>query len=77
MGRSDGFVKILAEAGTDRVLGAHIVGQAAGELIQEIAVLIEFGGSAEDLARTSHGHPTLSESIREAASAAWFKPIHI
>jgi dihydrolipoamide dehydrogenase len=76
MNHTDGFVKILADAKTDRVLGAHIVGAGAGELIAEAAVLMEFGGSAEDLARTCHAHPTMSEAVREAAMAAWFKPIH-
>jgi dihydrolipoamide dehydrogenase len=77
MGARDGFVKVLADAGTDRVLGAHIVGPYAGELIAEIAVLMEFAGSAEDLARVTHAHPTLSEAVREAAFGAWSKPIHI
>ena len=77
MNRTDGFVKVLADKATDRVLGVHIVGAGAGELIQEAAVLMEFGGSAEDLARTCHAHPTMSEAVREAAMAAWFKPIHI
>jgi dihydrolipoamide dehydrogenase len=76
MNHTDGFVKILADAKTDRVLGAHIVGAGAGELIAEAAVLMEFGGSAEDLGRTCHAHPTMSEAVREAAMAAWFKPIH-
>ncbi len=70
MAATAGFVKILADAATDRVLGAHIVGPMAGEMIHEIAVLMEFGGSAEDLARTCHAHPTLSEAVREAALAA-------
>ncbi|WP_421724876.1 dihydrolipoyl dehydrogenase [Bauldia sp.] len=73
----DGFVKVLAEAKTDRVLGVHIVGPYAGELIAEASVLMEFAGSAEDLARTCHAHPTLSEAVKEAALAAWFKPIHM
>ncbi|KQT42880.1 dihydrolipoamide dehydrogenase [Aureimonas sp. Leaf454] len=74
---TDGFVKILADAATDRVLGVHILGHSAGDLIAEAAVLMEFGGSAEDLARTSHAHPTLSEAVREAAFAAFSgKPIH-
>jgi dihydrolipoamide dehydrogenase len=77
MNRTEGFVKVLADAGNDRVLGVHIVGAAAGELIQEAAVLMEFGGSAEDLARTCHAHPTMAEAVREAAMAAWFKPVHI
>ena len=77
MGHKDGFVKVLADAATDRVLGVHIVGPLAGELIAEAAVLMEFAGAAEDLARTCHAHPTLSEAVKEAAMAAWFKPIHI
>ena len=77
MNRTDGFVKVLADASEDRVLGVHIVGAGAGEMIHEAAVLMEFGGSAEDLARTCHAHPTMSEAVREAAMAAWFKPIHM
>ena len=73
---TDGFVKILADARTDRVLGAHIVGVNAGEIIHEVAVLMEFGGSAEDLARTCHAHPTLSEAIKEAAMAVAGRSIH-
>ena len=74
---TDGFVKILADKATDRVLGAHILGHGAGEMIHELAVLMEFGGSSEDLARTCHAHPTMSEAVREAALAGFFKPIHI
>jgi dihydrolipoamide dehydrogenase len=74
---TDGFVKILSDATTDRILGAHIIGPEAGDLIQEVVVAMEFGGSAEDLARTSHGHPGLSEAIKEAAMAAYDKPLHI
>lgn len=77
MGQTDGFVKVLADAATDRVLGVHILGPIAGEMIHEAAVLMEFSGSAEDLARTCHAHPTLSEAVKEAASAAWSKPIHM
>ncbi|HET7717816.1 MAG TPA: dihydrolipoyl dehydrogenase [Bauldia sp.] len=73
----DGFVKVLADAATDRVLGVHIVGPYAGELIAEASVLMEFAGAAEDLGRITHAHPTLSEAVKEAALAAWFKPIHI
>ncbi|HEU4988014.1 MAG TPA: dihydrolipoyl dehydrogenase [Rhizobiaceae bacterium] len=74
---TDGFVKILADKKTDRVLGAHIVGFGAGEMIHEAAVLMEFGGSSEDLARTCHAHPTMSEAVKEAALGAFAKPIHI
>jgi len=73
---TDGFVKILADAKTDRVLGCHIIGPMAGELIHEVAVLMEFGGSAEDLARTCHAHPTLSEAVKEAALAVAGRAIH-
>ncbi|MGL4526550.1 MAG: dihydrolipoyl dehydrogenase, partial [Aestuariivirga sp.] len=73
---TDGFVKVLADARTDRVLGCHIVGPMAGELIHEVAVLMEFGGSAEDLARTCHAHPTLSEAVKEAALAVAGRAIH-
>ena len=73
---TDGFVKILADAKTDRVLGAHIIGVNAGEIIHEVAVLMEFAGSAEDLARTCHAHPTLSEAIKEAALAVDNRAIH-
>lgn len=72
-----GFVKILADATTDRVLGGHIVGHNAGEMIHEIAVLMEFSGAAEDLARTCHAHPTMSEAVREAALACGDGPIHM
>jgi dihydrolipoamide dehydrogenase len=77
MNATDGFVKFLADAETDRVLGVHIVGRGAGEMIHEAAVLMEFGGSSEDLGRTCHAHPTMSEAVREAALATWFKPIHM
>jgi len=77
MRHTDGFVKILADATTDRVLGVHIVGAGAGEQIAEAAVLMEFGGSAEDLARICHAHPTLSEAVREAALAVDKRAIHI
>ncbi len=73
---TDGFVKVLADAKTDRVLGVHIVGPQAGELIHEAAVLMEFGGSAEDLARTCHAHPTLSEAVKEAALSVAGRAIH-
>lgn len=74
---TDGFVKILSDKETDRVLGAHVVGFGAGEMIHEAAVLMEFGGSSEDLARTCHAHPTMSEAVKEAALGTFFKPIHI
>jgi dihydrolipoamide dehydrogenase len=74
---TEGFVKVLADAKTDRVLGVHIVGREAGEMIHEAAVLMEFGGSAEDLARTCHAHPTRSEAIKEAALAVGKRAIHI
>jgi dihydrolipoamide dehydrogenase len=73
---TDGFVKVLADAKTDRVLGVHIIGPVAGELIHEAAVLMEFGGSAEDLARTCHAHPTYSEAVKEAALAVAGRAIH-
>jgi dihydrolipoamide dehydrogenase len=76
-GQTDGFVKLLADAQTDRVLGCHIIGQDAGTLIGEIAVAMEFGATSEDIARTSHAHPTLEEAIKEAALATFAKPIHI
>ena len=74
---SEGFVKILADAKTDRVLGAHIVGPAAGDLIQEAVSVMEFGGSAEDIARTCHAHPGLSEAVKEAALAVDDRAIHM
>jgi dihydrolipoamide dehydrogenase len=72
----DGFVKILTDASTDRILGAHIIGPYAGDLIHEICVAMEFGASAEDLARTCHAHPTYSEAVREAALACGDGAIH-
>ena len=77
MRHSDGFVKVLADATTDRVLGVHIIGHGAGELIAEAAVLMEFGGSAEDMARTCHAHPTMSEAVKEAAMAVDKRQIHM
>ncbi len=77
MNSTDGFVKILADATTDRILGAHMVGPVVGEMIAEITLAIEFGGSAEDVARTCHPHPTLTEAVREAALAVDGRPIHI
>lgn len=77
MNKTAGFVKILADKTTDKVLGGHILGFGAGEMIHEIAVLMEFGGSSEDLARVCHAHPTISEAVKEAALAAFAKPIHM
>ncbi len=75
--QTDGFVKILADAATDRVLGVHIISANASEMIAEAAVLMEFGGSAEDLARTTHAHPTLTEAVKEAAMAVDKRAIHM
>jgi dihydrolipoamide dehydrogenase len=72
----DGFVKLLADKETDRILGAHIIGPMAGDLIHEVCVAMEFGASAEDLALTCHAHPTYSEAVREAALACGDGPIH-
>ncbi|MBX6323029.1 MAG: dihydrolipoyl dehydrogenase [Rhodospirillaceae bacterium] len=76
-GETDGFVKLLADAGSDRLLGAHIIGPDAGHLIHEVVTAMEFGGSAEDVARSFHAHPTLNEAIKEAALAVAGRPIHI
>jgi dihydrolipoamide dehydrogenase len=73
---ADGFVKILADKQTDRILGAHIIGPMAGDLIHEVCVAMEFGASAQDLALTCHAHPTYSEAVREAALACGDGPIH-
>ncbi|MEL6503263.1 MAG: dihydrolipoyl dehydrogenase [Pseudomonadota bacterium] len=77
MNATEGFVKFLADKKTDEVLGVHIVGFGAGDMIHEAAVLMEFGGSSEDLARTCHAHPTLSEAVKEAALATFAKPLHM
>ena len=77
VGFTFGFVMIWAVAASDRVLGAHIIGPEAGILIAEIGIAMEFGASAEDIARTCHAHPTLEEAVKEAALATYFKPIHI
>ncbi len=77
MNSTDGFVKILADKATDRVLGVHMIGPSVGELIAEMALAIEFGASSEDIARTCHAHPTLTEAVREAALAVDGRPIHI
>jgi dihydrolipoamide dehydrogenase len=74
---TEGFVKVLADEATDRVLGVHIIGADAGTMIAEAAVLMEFGGSAEDLARTCHAHPTLNEAVKEAALAVDKRAIHM
>ena len=73
---SEGFVKILADAKTDKVLGVHIIGSHAGEMIAEMAVAMEFGASSEDIARTCHAHPTFSEAIKEAALSVEKRQIH-
>ena len=77
MCETDGFVKILASKNTDEILGAHMIGIAAGDLITEIAVAMEFKAASEDIARICHAHPGLSEAVKEAAFAAFFKPIHM
>ncbi|MCB1383402.1 MAG: dihydrolipoyl dehydrogenase [Notoacmeibacter sp.] len=77
MQQTEGLVKVLADAASDRVLGVHIIGFGAGEMIHEAAVLMEFGGSSEDLGRTCHAHPTMSEAVKEAALATFAKPIHM
>ena len=77
MGMTDGFVKILADKRTDKLLGAHILGANAGTLIAEIATAMEFGASSEDVARICHAHPTLSESVKEAALAVSGRALHI
>ena len=76
-GDTEGFVKILADARSDRVLGVHIIGPDAGTMIAEAAIAMEFGASAEDIARTCHAHPTLNEAVKEAALAVDGRPIHI
>lgn len=77
MNATDGFAKVLADAASDKVLGVHIVGKGAGDLIHEAAVLMEFGGSSEDMARTCHAHPTMSEAVKEAAMAVEKRQIHL
>ena len=74
---TDGLVKILTDKNTDKVLGVHIIGHEAGNLVHEVATAMSFGGSAEDIARTCHGHPTLNEAVKEAALAAGTGAIHI
>ncbi len=75
--QTDGFVKILADAKTDRVLGVHIIGSDAGNMIAEAVIAMEFGASAEDIARSCHAHPTLPEAVKEAALAVAKRPIHM
>ncbi len=77
VGETEGFVKILADKATDRVLGVHILGPDAGTLIAEAVLAMEYGASSEDIARTCHAHPTLNEALKEAALATFAKPIHI
>jgi dihydrolipoamide dehydrogenase len=77
VGETDGFVKILADKATDRVLGVHIIGPDAGTLIAEAVIAMEFGASSEDIARSCHAHPTLNEAVKEAALATFAKPIHM
>jgi dihydrolipoamide dehydrogenase len=77
MGTTDGFVKVLADSETDRILGAHIIGPDAGGLIAELATAMEFGASSEDVARTCHAHPSLSEAVKEAALAVEGRALHI
>ena len=77
VGQTDGFVKIIADAKTDRVLGVHIIGPHAGTLIAEAVTTMEFGGSSEDIARTCHAHPTLNEAVKEAGLAVLGRAVHI
>ncbi|MGH1457033.1 MAG: dihydrolipoyl dehydrogenase [Alphaproteobacteria bacterium] len=77
MGATDGFVKILADAQTDRILGAHMIGPNVGDLISEVVTVMEFQGTSEDIGRTCHAHPTLTEVVKEAALAVHKRPIHI
>ena len=76
-GDYDGMVKVLTEKKTDKILGVHILGPGAGELIAEAVLGMEYGASAEDIGRTCHAHPTLSEAMKEAFMAAYDKPIHM
>jgi len=77
MNETEGAVKILADAATDRIVGFHILGPRASDLIAEAALAVEFGASAEDVARTVHAHPTLPEAVKEAALAVGKRAIHI
>jgi dihydrolipoamide dehydrogenase len=76
-GATEGFVKVLADKATDQVLGVHIIGAEAGTMIAEAVMAMEFSASAEDIGRVCHAHPTVSEAMKEAALAAWDKPIHL
>ncbi len=76
-GRTEGFVKVLADKTTDRVLGVHVLGAEAGTMIAEAGIAMEFAASAEDIGRICHAHPTVNEAMKEAALAAWEKPIHL
>lgn len=73
----EGLIKVLTEKDTDKILGIHIMGSCAGELIGEATLGIEYGASAEDIGRTCHAHPTLSEALKEACMSAYDKPIHM
>jgi dihydrolipoamide dehydrogenase len=77
MNATEGFVKIIADAKSDRVLGVHIIGPEAGTLIAEAVIAMEFGASSEDIARTCHAHPTLEEAVKEAALAVDGRPLHM
>ena len=73
---SDGFVKVLSDKSTDKILGAHMIGHEAGTVIHELSIAMGFGASSEDVARICHGHPTVNEAIKEAALATYSKAIH-
>ena len=75
-GDADGMIKVLADKETDKILGVHIIGSNAGEMIAEAVLAMEYGASSEDIARTCHAHPTLSEALKEACMATYDKPIH-
>ena len=77
VGQGEGLVKFVSDAKTDKILGAHIMGPNAGELIPECVLAMEYGACTEDIARACHGHPTMSEAIKEAALATYDKPIHM
>ena len=74
---TNGKIKLISDKKTQRLIGAHIMSAGAGELIHELVLAMEYGASAEDIARTCHAHPTVSEAIKEAALASYFKPIHM